>query len=258
LEFQAVKKNVTHPFTEIATCFSSCVDGESAFIALENLNPYGYFTTSRQQSMDIHLCRLIMQTLGRFHGLSFVIRDQSPQLFEEITGVLEENYYAQRLKSWYNDFINIQIDVAVDAIAKTYGGTAIEEQAKKFLCDGSLYDKMVNLTHTRNRFSVIGHGDCWTPNFCIHTTNLNGVDIPVKAKMIDFQLARFASPAIDISFFIYSCTNDELRDQYYDDLLKTYHTSLCDLIRDFGSNADNLFSFSAFEVKKNLKFSMSF
>jgi thiamine kinase-like enzyme len=71
----------------------------------------------------------------------------------------------------------------------------------------------------------------------------------VKAKMIDFQLARFASPALDISFFIYSCTTEELRVQYYDDLLKAYHESLSAIVKDFGSNPEFLFPFKALEVK---------
>lgn len=198
--------------------------------------------------MDINVCRLIMQTLGRFHALSFVIKDQSPQLFQKLSSVLEETYYANRLKPWYNDFMNNQIEVALDAVKKIYGGTVVEERAQKFLTDGSLYDKMAKFTHARNRYSVIGHGDCWVPNFLIHSTKLDGLEIPVKAKMIDFQLARFASPVIDISFFIYSCTTEELRAQHYDDLIKTYHNSLSQLITDFGSNPEYLFPFSALEV----------
>lgn len=255
-EFQAVKKDAKYPFNEIANCMSTYLDGENDFLALENLNTYGYHTTSRQESMNIHVCRLIMQTLGRFHALSFVMKDQSPKMFGELSAVLEETYYANRLKPWYNDFINIQIDVALDAVAKIYGGTVIEERAKKFLTDGSLYDKMTKLTHTRNRFSVISHGDCWTPNFLIHSTRLDGRDVPVRAKMIDFQLSRFASPVLDIAFFIYSCTTEELRVQYYDDLIKTYHTSLTELVKDYGSNPDYLFPFSGLEVRALKIFSM--
>lgn len=250
-EFQAAKKDVRNPFNDIATCLLTYMDGENDFLALENLNNYGYDTTSRQEAMDINLCRLIMKTLGRFHAMSFVIRDQCPQMFEEMSNALEETYYSNRLKPWYNDFSKIQIDIALDALEKTYGGTIVEERAKKFLLDGSVYDKMVKFTHARNRYSVIGHGDCWVPNFLVHTTKVDGRDIPVKAKMIDFQLARFASPVIDISFFIYSCTTEELRVQYYDDLIKTYHTSLSQLISDFGSNPEYLFPFTALEVSES-------
>lgn len=159
-EFQSIKKDAKYRFTEMSSCLVSHYDGENDFLVMENLNMIGYHTTSRQQSMDINLCRLIMQTLGRFHGLSFIIRDQSPALFEEMSSVLEEVYYANRLKPWYNDFIKLQVEIALDAVHKVYGGTVVEEKAKKFLNDGSLYDKMVKLTHTTNRFSVLSHGDC--------------------------------------------------------------------------------------------------
>lgn len=249
MEFQQVKKDAKYPFEEYATCLASYCDGNDDFIALENLETFGYFTTTRQKSMDVHLCRLILRTLGRFHGLSFVLRDQSPKLFEELTAVPLETYYAQRLKPWYSKFIQVQIDIALDVVKQIYWETEVEERAKKFLTDGSLYDKMVGFTHTRNRYSVIGHGDCWTPNFLIHSTTLNGKEVPVSAKIIDFQLARYASPVIDISFFIYSCTTQDLREQYFDDLIKTYHDSVTEIIKDLGSNPEFLFPFSALEVK---------
>lgn len=247
-EFQDVKKDAKYPFREIAKCLVSHLDGENDFLILESLTPYGYETASRQESMNIHLTRLIMQTLGRFHALSFLIRDQSPKMFEEITSVLQENYYASRLKAWYHDFSQIQIDIALDAVGKIYGGTIVEERAKKFLTEGTLYDKMVKMAYTRNRFSVIGHGDCWTPNFMIHSTKLDGREVPVKAKMIDFQLARYGSPVLDIAFFIYSCTTEEVRSKHYDELIKAYHTSLSEMIADYGSNPEYLFPFSALEV----------
>lgn len=195
-----------------------------------------------------------MQTLGRFHGLSFVIRDQSAQLFENLTAGLEETYYAPSIKPWYNNFIKTQILIGEDAVTREYGGTVIEEKTKKFLVEGDLYDKMCKLTHTRNKFSVIGHGDTWIPNFLIHSEKIGDKEIPVSAKMIDFQLARYASPAIDLSFFFYSCTSQELREQYFDELIKTYHESLCSFVKDFGSNPDVLFPFSALQEELRTSF----
>lgn len=241
-------------FNFLYRCFVAYSDGVNDFLVLENLNSCGYSTVPRSNAMDIHICRLIMQTLGRFHGLSFVMRDQSPQQFENLTAGLEETYYAPRIKPWYNDFMQTLLVIGEDAVSKVYGGTAIEEKAKKFLLEGDLYDKMCKLTHTRNRFSVIGHGDTWTPNFLIHSEKIGDKEVPVSAKMIDFQLARFSSPAIDLSFFFYSCTSQELREEYFDELIKTYYESLCSLVRDFGSNPDVLFPFSALQEELRTSF----
>jgi hypothetical protein len=89
-----------------------------------------------------------------------LLRDQSPALFDEMASSMAETYYSQRLRPWYHNFIDIQIDIAFDALEKVYGGTEIEARGKKFLTESDLFDRMVSYTHTRNRFSVINHGDC--------------------------------------------------------------------------------------------------
>ena len=146
-------------------CFVAYTDGENDYVALDDLTQCGYDEPTRQSEIDIHLSRLIMTTLGRFHGMSFVIRDQSPDLFEKLSNGLEETYYSARLKPWYKDFMNNLIDIASDAVTKEYGGSVVENKMKNFFHNGDCFDKMVNLTHNRNQYCVIGHGDCWTPNF---------------------------------------------------------------------------------------------
>lgn len=111
---------------------------------------------------------------------------------------------------------------------------------------------MIALTHRRTKLSVIGHGDCWLPNFLVRYDQ----GAPVRAKMIDFQLARFASPALDISFFIYSCTLQTMREQHYEELIGIYHQSASDLLTALGSNADKVFPLSGLqaELKESARF----
>lgn len=69
--------------------------------------------------------------------------------------------------------------------------------------------------------------------------------------MLDFQLARCVSPICDLSFLIYSCTQKPFRDQYYDDLLKVYHTELSSAIKSLGSDPEKVYPWDIFlkEVK---------
>jgi len=92
-------------------------------------------------------------------------------------------------------------------------------------------------------------GDCWSPNFLIR-------DIGRKQKqalMLDFQLARCASPVMDLSFLIYACTLKSFRDQYFDEILKTYHSELSNAIRLLGSDPEKLYPWDLFmkEVKRD-------
>lgn len=52
-------------------------------------------------------------------------------------------------------------------------------------------------------------------------------------RFIDFQVARYSNPVLDLMYFIFTCTTRELRGQNYNIYLKTYHDSLCDLISRF-------------------------
>lgn len=94
---------------------------------------------------------------------------------------------------------------------------------------------------------MISHGDCWIMNFLVHQAN----DYNEKAespesylKIIDFQLVRHASLALDLSFLIYSCTSQTLREGHYmKSMLKTYHEAVTEILSDFGiKNTDEVIS----------------
>lgn len=248
-EFMKFQKGKTlkNAFEECSKCLAAYSDGENDFIAMEDLSQFGFGSASRQEGVGLAECILCMQKIGRFHALSLAMKDQQPDKFHLLVKHVEDTYYAEKHKAWYKNFQQVQIGIARDAVAQEYGGTELEAKVNKFF-DCDLYDKMVYLTHTRNQNSVINHGDCWMPNFLFRYDS-NGV--PVAARMIDFQLARYSSPALDISFFMYSCTSQELREAHYDELLKAYHQSLSDMLLDLGSNPDQLFTFA--DLQKELQ-----
>uniref|UniRef100_A0A182M746 CHK kinase-like domain-containing protein n=1 Tax=Anopheles culicifacies TaxID=139723 RepID=A0A182M746_9DIPT len=233
-----------NPFKEIDPCFVAYTDGVNDFIAMDDLGQYGYKTASRAKGVGLEECQRCMRVLGRFHALSLAMKEQEPDRFHEIAHQhLEETYYDARLKWWYNNFMQVQLGIARDAMAREYPGTDLERKMEKFF-DCDLYDHMVYLTHARNQNSVINHGDCWMPNFMFH-------DSTPAMRMIDFQLARYSSPVLDISFFVYSCTSQELRAAHYQDLLDAYYGGLAEMLRDLGSDPEVVFPYS--ELEKELK-----
>lgn len=60
--------------------------------------------------------------------------------------------------------------------------------------------------------------------------------------ILDWQMVGLCSPASDISFFLLSSTDKELRDQYYDELINIYYDELCAIVQRCGSNPSVLFS----------------
>lgn len=214
-----------HAFTEVPRLLHAYVDGRNDFIVLEDLCPGGYGSAGRHGGMDLAHCRLVMRTLGKFHAVSLAIGDRQPELLRRMCADgTREVYYAPEFRAWYSSFERSQIAVARDAMRREYGGTAYEQRMLVFTGEG-FYDRMIGLVQRRNRFSVIGHGDCWLPNFLL---KYGDDGEPQLAKMIDFQLGRFASPALDISFCVYSCTMQSLRVEHYEELLKVCTACVAD------------------------------
>jgi thiamine kinase-like enzyme len=80
----------------------------------------------------------------------------------------------------------------------------------------------------KDSFNVLNHGDCWVNNimfqYCQKTGKVDDI------KFVDFQLARFSSPALDLQYFLCTSTNDEVRFQQRDHLLREYHTQFRDTL----------------------------
>lgn len=61
--------------------------------------------------------------------------------------------------------------------------------------------------------------------------------------MLDWQLLRYASPAVDLLYNLYTATDKSLRDKENDRLLQLYYKSLSDTILLLGSDPNELFTF---------------
>lgn len=56
---------------------------------LEDLSPAGYVTADRAKGLDFDHCIAVLQTLGRFHALSFAMKDQDPEGFETVANCVK-------------------------------------------------------------------------------------------------------------------------------------------------------------------------
>jgi Ecdysteroid kinase-like family len=76
-------------------------------------------------------------------------------------------------------------------------------------------------------------------------------------KFLDWQVSRLGSVVIDIAYFVFCCTDENLRYQL-PILLKIYHKALTDRIDALGSDGNRLFSFDRLEehMRKFAKFGL--
>lgn len=74
---------------------------------------------------------------------------------------------------------------------------------------------------------------------------------------LDWQVVRSGTVAIDLSYFIFCCTDAEVRKRL-PELMRIYHSHLIQRIDEFGSNGQALFPYEKLEwhMKKYAKFGL--
>ncbi|KAL0107258.1 hypothetical protein PUN28_015653 [Cardiocondyla obscurior] len=226
---------------------ASYMDGENDFIVLEDVSPLGFGPASRQSCIDWAECTVILKTLAKFHAISFAYRDQKKDEFAEIASHLKETYFGANHWGWYERFHKKLVDITKHALKMEYPNSEAEKKFNSYKF-GTLYEKCSELCEKNSLTSVIAAGDCWAPNFLVRDAGEN----KKEALMLDFQLARFSNPLTDLSFLVYSCTQKSFRDQYYDDILKVYHSELSNAIKSLGSDPEKIYPWNLFmkEVKE--------
>ena len=77
----------------------------------------------------------------------------------------------------------------------------------------------------KNGFQVLNHGDMWVNNFMLKN-DFEGK--PTDVKLIDYQMSFWASPAVDLIYFLISSIQDDIKVDQFDNLVAYYHSTLVD------------------------------
>ncbi|XP_016925144.3 uncharacterized protein [Drosophila suzukii] len=206
------------------------------FLIFEDLSGSGFRPNSRSimPTYDIVICSL--KALAELHACSFILQKQNPAKFKEsVEFVKKDNLFTPNIEEVTIEFGKAQLRKARNILDESDGDQVaalkeVLERCEKHLKSLALYcvDGKSAAPH-----SVICHGDFWNNNILYrHEPNF---DQPVEAKLIDFQMSRFAPPVLDIVHYLYACTEKPLRDEHFSTFMDAYYDTLdqkltsCDL-----------------------------
>ncbi|EAT46418.1 AAEL002373-PA [Aedes aegypti] len=227
-------------FFSVAKCYMAVCDAqkEEAIIAMEDLRRRNMNMWNKLDPVNYEHVRMMMIQLGRFHAVSFALKEQRPDLFETfkvpdlMSKAMAENEMIKTLLSATMDrvigVLNEQDHVArrkMQALKDNYMETVMH------CCNGEKAEP----------FAVLAHGDCWINNIMFTYKNKKPMDL----TLLDWQGARYVSPAIDLSYFFFCCTDEEFRRKHYDEMLRVYHNSLSELLEKLGGDPASQFPFTA-------------
>lgn len=215
-------------FVEYPKCYRTVDIENNECLLLEDLCNGGFSTIhggTNEVTAD-HVC-LVMNGLAKFHAISFALKDQQPEKFNNLTANLNE-VFINRANNTLRFYLNSQSAFVFEAVADEIDLLAkVKEFYEREAVDWAADCIDIDITGTA---SVISYGDAWQNNI-MFKYNVDGK--PIEASFLDWQAVRRCSPVIDLAFFIFCCTTKELRDAHYDEFLQIYHDTLSAHIRKY-------------------------
>lgn len=229
-------------FSQIPHCYRTCLVEFEEAILMGDLKDHGFEMFDRHQEPKLEHFELVVKTLGRFHAMSFALKDQHPERIEPYKSMVE--LFTTReddasMEQWFGMLITRALET-LDQESEP----EIYEKTKKVL-DVKFMDMIKELTTGKlaEPYAVICHGDCWNNNMLFKHEN----GIPVDIRLLDWQICRYASPVLDLMYYIFTSSTKAFRDQHYEALLNTYHQTLSSFLQRLGSDPEKLFPRTALD-----------
>ncbi|XP_067008131.2 uncharacterized protein [Anabrus simplex] len=210
-----------------------CYFTRSDVLVLEDLVAAGFELSDREEYMDYSLCELVLIALARFHAASIIYEEKESQisgkackLNELCSDVCFEISFIRSGKSqlqfWFQT--GVKTFLRLISMSKKYGEDS--EWFGKIL--DSYQDKcelMFNYVQPSDKYrNVICHGDMWPSNLMFRYASDR--EKPVEVRLLDFQVFRYAPPALDVMMFLHMVTSREFRRDHLEKLLAMYHQRL--------------------------------
>jgi hypothetical protein len=198
--------------------YAKCGAGDTDIVVLENMAPRGFTPSADRLFLDYDHCAIALRHLARYHAISYAMKKLEASAFHAMVNKFrfpkrspkESTYFLK--KTSYRGIRYVEARQEMDQ--------ATLDRLKNRLEDaGQLY---VDLMVPKEPLAVMCHGDFCRNNILFRYDSRKPCDV----ILFDFQTVKYASPAIDLSFFMYLNVSSELRAQHWDDLFGEYHVTL--------------------------------
>ncbi|XP_043478548.1 uncharacterized protein LOC122508933 [Leptopilina heterotoma] len=206
------------------------------FIAMEDLKDRGFRMADRRTGLQLDRLKFILKALAGFHALSLTLKEQRPDVFERLSNPeegqgLQEVLFRSENEDWYRQYYRMATNNAIRMVSDglpdnlEYRREEAMDKFQAFLSEETFFRTMCKLTAAKGPLTVFCHGDCWTNNFLFRDSNVATTETQ-DVYLVDFQLARVGSLALDLVNLLYCCSTSQVRKNHQTELLRHYHRHL--------------------------------
>lgn len=152
-------------FYEYPKCYGTMDDtvNDHFVIIMEDLKSFGYQMYDKFKSADFNHVKLFVESLGKFHAISFALKDQRPEVFGKFKHL--KDVFIQQVEE-KPEVMGPMFSFFFDkAIAAFKPEDEVEIKALTKLKE-NIVDEIMRTGSGENSepFTIINHGDCWNNN----------------------------------------------------------------------------------------------
>lgn len=198
---------------------------EKSLIILQDLRTQGFKISPSKTELDFDHCSRAVESLARFHAISFAMKLGRWKSFESLKNSFECVWFTDDAitRQQCEEFRKRCAQRGIDYLKSQPNSevpTDYLDNLKKIL--EPTFDLLANINSPKEPLSVICHGDFNRNNLLFKYEN----EKPSACKLIDFQTYQYASPCLDLSFLIYMNTTLDFRKKYFHAIFDIYYSTL--------------------------------
>ncbi|XP_066280350.1 uncharacterized protein [Branchiostoma lanceolatum] len=195
-------------------CYYAATDPSSmvSVRVMENLKTQGFSIKPDLQPLSREEMMLTVGALAQLHGLSHRLELRLGKPLPEKYDWIRPDTNEQAMEAFTDEFHKCLKKFAAAFPDQTDLVARLEKQNLKTLFDYT----------GGSRVKVLSHSDCWVNNIMIKYEG----DVPVAAKLVDWQGIKFFPPTYDLAQLFLCCMSWDVFYNHRDVILAHYHQQL--------------------------------
>lgn len=207
-----IREVIDHP---IGPRLWLCYD-DLRMLIMENLSEQQFLIKDRQKGLTFEHSCLVLRIMAQLHAASVAVHEKKPELTElfEKGGIVSKKCPQAFLRLMETSLRQIGEQIKGWSDEKCVKAAPKIIEMAKWISEESINA----YAHDPDEFCVLNHGDCWVNNI-MFKENERGE--PVDLRLVDYQMAVYTSPAIDLLYFLNICPEFSIiydKDDYFVEL----------------------------------------
>ncbi|KAH8412700.1 hypothetical protein KR009_004844 [Drosophila setifemur] len=242
--YQDVLPSLHEGLAEVAP---KCYYADKNLLVFENLADQGYRMGAGRDGLlnyeQLHCC---LKTLATLHAGSIIQEHKTGQkLTESQPKSVVENAYPSGVKSDHLRVVNFQNACKV---IKEFIKQMPKYQTKLDFILANFTERMSFIFEAVKMSEVyrntLLHGDLWANNIMFQYGKYG--ESPLQCRLVDFQLARYAPPVLDVLTVLTIPTSKQFRDAHLSELLAEYYRFMTEFLKRSGLDIAQFISEQSF------------